>query len=74
MSSPEVRCAYIIAIGYFKKNRTLKAVFTITVRINELTSIFTCLVFQYDVAVGLFLTLHGILLLIYEMYLSTFYF
>lgn len=36
--------AYVIAIVYFNKNPTLKAVCTITMRINELTSIFTCLI------------------------------
>lgn len=71
---PQRSGAYIIAIGYFNKNPTLKAACTNTVRINELMSIFSSLIFLYDVADGLFLTSYGILLLIYKMYLSTFYF
>lgn len=71
---PQRSGAYIIVIGYFNKNPTLKAACTNTVRINELMSIFSSLIFLYDVADGLFLTSYGILLLIYKMYLSTFYF
>lgn len=71
---PQRSGAYIIAIEYFNKNPTLKAACTNTVRINELMSIFSSLIFLYDVADGLFLTSYGILLLIYKMYLSTFCF
>lgn len=56
---PQRSGTYIIAIWYYNKSSTLKPVYTIAMRINELTEIFTCFIFQYNVLDGLSLAFYG---------------